>query len=496
MSVAPNSLRSRLKSVAGYLCALAVPWLAAMATQRAPLLHSTPLALNFIAVGGIATLFSLGPAVVAVLVTTAVYNYWLVEPAGAFSLAHEQLLRTAVIMAVGFLLVTFGERCRLTLQRLQKTVASLEEQTAALAQAQQGSNSAAWTYDAKTDLTHWYPGGKPIFGRPFDELTAPGSPRNLVLAEDRELFTGAMQNTVATGTPFSVAFRVAWPNGEIHWLEASGVPVSSDNTLWRGVTMDITNRKQTEFALLRAEKLAAAGRLASCIAHELNNPLTAITNLVYLAKVTAENDDSRLYLVSAESELRRLAEISSQTLRFHKQSSDPAVSDMAEVLAELIEFYETRLTQARIAIQLETKGNCGLLCLPTELRQVLSTLMRNAMDAMANGGNLRVRVGPATDWRTGTPAIRITIADTGHGISPDVLRQLYEPFFTTKTDIGAGLGLWVAAGIVDRHNGSLHVRSTTQPAHSGTVFRLVVPRNATVEVLGTVVLEVPVAASH
>jgi PAS domain S-box-containing protein len=467
---------SRSKRIAGYLLAVALPCLAVMGTKELTALHGTPLALSFVAGAIIGTLFDLGPSVVAVAVTAAVYNHELVEPFGHWSLGAGQLMRTALILLVGLTLVAFGERRRRMTDRLQQSVASLAEQTQALAQAQQGSNSAAWTFDARTRKTLWYPGGKEIFGCSLDEISAMGSPNSLVAEEDRSKIEEAAKRTLTTGAPFRVSFRVPWPNGEIHWLEANGVPVNADHTLWRGVTMDITDRKQTEIALVRAEKLAAAGRLASCIAHELNNPLTAVTNLIYLAKGRAVDEDAKLYLSSAESELRRLAEISSQTLRFHRQSIDPAASDLREMLGELLDFYANRLSQAGIQVHLEPEGDCVLTCLQTELRQVLSTLIRNAIDAMPNGGCLRIRAGETRDWRGGGEALRVTVADTGHGMSDETLRHLYEPFFTTKADVGAGLGLWVASGIVERHRGRLGVRSSIRPEGSGSVFRLVLPR--------------------
>jgi len=474
MAVSVSST-STIRRALGYPCALALPWLAVMGTQRFTVLHDTPLALSFVAVAIVGLLFTLVPSLLAVAVTVVVYNYQILEPVGHFSLGVQPLLRCGIILSIGLLLVGFGERRRRVSERWWATLQSLQGHTDALAQAQQGSNSAAWMFDAKTRRTYWYPGGKEIFGRSLEEISTIGSPNMFVLEEDRNAIAEAAKRTSTTGAPFHVTFRVPWPNGEIHWLEANGVPMPGDPMTWRGVTTDITDRKLTETALVRAEKLAAAGRLASCIAHELNNPLTAVTNLIYLAKSKAVDADALLYLASAERELRRLAEISSQTLRFHRQSVDPAASDLAEVLGDVLDFYAGRCAQAGIQVKLESSGNCSLVCWQTELRQVLSTLVRNAIDAMPNGGTLRVRVGPTTAWRDGAASLRVTIADTGFGMSPAVQRQLFEPFFTTKADVGAGLGLWVASGIVERHRGRLSVRSATDPQRSGSVFRLVLP---------------------
>jgi signal transduction histidine kinase len=302
-----------------------------------------------------------------------------------------------------------------------------------------------------------------------------GTPTELVLEEDRPQIAAAAERTKANGEPFDVEFRVAWPNGEVHWLHANGVPVDKENQVWRGTTVDITRRKSAELKLIRAEKLAAAGRLASSMAHEINNPLAGVTNLVYLAKGRATDPEQTGYLASAEGELRRLSEITSQTLRFHREQSAPVLADAGEVLATVLAFYELRLGQSGIVVSFEREAGCCLTCHPTELRQVFSTLIRNAFDAMPGGGSLRVRVRRRTDWRAGVDAVRVTVGDTGHGMSEEVRRRIYEPFFTTRGEVGTGLGLWVASGIVDRHGGSMHVRSSVRPGANGTTFTVVLP---------------------
>ena len=207
------------------------------------------------------------------------------------------------------------------LERLQAAMEVLREQKDILAQAQQASNSAAWSFDARTGHTQWYEGGAEIFGRPHSEITATGSPRGYIVEEDLAKLDEAAAHTVRTGAPFTVEFRVQWPNGEVHWLEARGTPMTYDRHLWRGATIDITQRKQAEVALLRSEKLAVAGRLATSIAHEINNPLEAVTNLCFLAQHAGNMTDAQGYLEMAERELNRMAQFTNQTLRFHRQQT-------------------------------------------------------------------------------------------------------------------------------------------------------------------------------
>jgi PAS domain S-box-containing protein len=474
-SPAPGSILKSLRSMAGYIAGLALPYAAIAISIRSPKLRHTPLALSFVVIAALGMYAGLGASLTAVIATALLFNYESISPAGQWSVGRDQLVQTMVILMVGLLLMALIESRRRAAEGMQRALHLLEEQADALRQAQQGSDSAAWTLDVRTGHTSWHPGGREIFGRPLEELSAMGSPTELVLEEDRPKITAAAKRTMANGEPFDVEFRVTWPNGEVHWLHASGVPVDSENQLWRGTTVDITRRKSAELMLIRAEKLAAAGRLASSIAHEINNPLAGVTNLVYLASSRATDPEQTGYLASAEEELRRLSEITSQTLRFHREQSAPVLADAGEVLAAVLALYQLRLRQSGIVVAFEREAPCCLTCHPTELRQVFSTLIRNASDAMPGGGSLRVRVRRRTEWRGGTAVVRVTIGDTGHGMPEEVRRRIYEPFYTTRGDVGTGLGLWVACGIIDRHGGSMHARSSVRPGASGTAFTLVLP---------------------
>jgi signal transduction histidine kinase len=292
----------------------------------------------------------------------------------------------------------------------------------------------------------------------------------------------AMAYTRQTGKPFSAQYRVVWPNRDVHWLESRGTPTEADPNVWRGVTIDITERKRAEVALMQTEKLAVAGRLAAAIAHEINNPLEAITNLCYLARNSAD-EQTAYYIALAEDELRRVAHITTQTLRFHRQQSAACATDVAEVIESIVGLYEAKLWRGKIQIQIDRQPMPKLFCFAGEIRQVMANLVGNALDAMDGGGILRIRLRRTTVWRTGEPAVRVTIGDTGHGIPRETLEHIYEPFFTTKTDVGTGLGLWVSTTLIEKHRGRLWVRSSTNPERHGTVFSVVLPYNG-VEVPG------------
>jgi PAS domain S-box-containing protein len=245
--------------------------------------------------------------------------------------------------------------------------------------------------------------------------------------------------------------------------------------------VDVTESKRAELALMQTEKLAAVGRLASSIAHEINNPLESVTNLLYLARETAISTQTREYLTLADRELRRVSVIANQTLRFHKQSSRPQSITCEDLIGSAISVYQGRLVNSSVEVERRKRAVHPVLCFEGEIRQVLSNLIINAIDAMhPHGGRLLMRSREGTDWRTERKGLILTVADTGSGMSPDIAPKIFEPFFTTKEIGGTGLGLWVSHEIVQRHGGVLAVRSSQRKGRSGTVFTLFLPFDAVV----------------
>jgi PAS domain S-box-containing protein len=235
-------------------------------------------------------------------------------------------------------------------------------------------------------------------------------------------------------------------------------------------SIEITNQKKAEAALIQSEKLAAVGRLASSISHEINNPLEAITNLLYLIQLEDELPSQlRGYVNMAQSELSRVSQIATQTLRFHRQAVAPTAVTAKDLVHAVIRLYTGRLANSNIRVEERYDAHEPIVCFENDIRQVLNNLIANSIDAMRNGGRLIVRA------HAGGGGVRITIADTGHGMSRATMTRVFEPFFTTKDLNGTGLGLWISAGIVERHHGRLQVRSSEDPVRHGTVFTLFLP---------------------
>ena len=241
---------------------------------------------------------------------------------------------------------------------------------------------------------------------------------------------------------------------------------------------DITEQRKANEALIKTEKLAAVGRLASSIAHEINNPLESVTNLLYLAQSSKTVEEAQTYLITAESELQRVSTIANQTLRFHKQASKAITITCDELLGSVLSMYQARIHNSNVQVEKNKKCPHPITCLDGEIRQVLLNLVGNAIDAMLpEGGRLLLRSRSGFDWKTMRPGMIITVADTGSGIAPEIVKHIFDPFFTTKGFNGTGLGLWVSQEIAQRHEGVLRVRSRE---NQGTVFTLFLPFEAAI----------------
>ena len=270
----------------------------------------------------------------------------------------------------------------------------------------------------------------------------------------------------------SVKFEEYYPAPLDLWFEVHAFPNPNGLAVF---FHDVTARRLATEALIKNEKLAAVGRLAASIAHEINNPLESVTNLLYLAQTTDDLTSIKTFLFTADRELRRIAAITTQTLRFHRQSSSPSAVRCEELIEGVLSIYQGRIVNSAVQVEQRFRGACRLICFEGEIRQVLNNLVANAIDAMHSGGRLLLRSREATDWSTGRNGIVLTVADTGPGISPAARARLFEAFYSTKGMGGTGLGLWISSGIVHRHKGVLRLRTSQSLGHSGTVFTVFLP---------------------
>ncbi len=262
------------------------------------------------------------------------------------------------------------------------------------------------------------------------------------------------------------------------------------------VSRDITQQLRAEEALRESEKLAAMGRVAGIIAHEINNPLAAITNTLYLVRNHPSLDDTARHFADiAEQELQRVSHITRQTLSFYRESKQPIPVNVTELLDDVLELQERAFVVSHILLRKRYLAAPVVLGFPVELRQVFLNLIGNAVQAMPSGGTLTVAVREAMDWRRQRRGVSISILDTGMGISPEDAQRLFQPFFSTKSTKGTGLGLWISKGIVQKYDGTLTCRSMRMTRGSGTCFRVFLPMTSPpIGIEGAVPGEEPILA--
>jgi PAS domain S-box-containing protein len=267
-------------------------------------------------------------------------------------------------------------------------------------------------------------------------------------------------------------------NESVHLLLSTS-PLVLPNMERAGLLITLFNieeRLRTEQALRRSEKLAATGRLAASIAHEINNPLAALTNLIYLIETEVVSDVVRNYAHTAQEELARVAHITRQTLAFYRDSGAPNDVNLEELIDSALFLYAGAIRSRNLQVKREIRFSGSIHGYASELRQVFSNLVGNAVEALPKDGCLRIRLYRSQEWcNSRKPGVRVVIGDTGEGILPDHRAHLFEPFFTTKAEKGTGLGLWVSQGIVEKHGGFIRLKSSTGPQHRGTVFSIFLP---------------------
>ena len=391
---------------------------------------------------------------------------------GVFAFFSYRVLRsdadlTQTFTAIGNQVGQFIERKRSELARFQ------------LASIVESSDDAIFSKNLEGVITTWNAAAErmygykaeEIMGRPVWVLSPPDRLQEMLDIMERIKHGLRVQHfdtvrITRDGRSLDVALTVSpiW--------DATG-KITGASTIAR----DITEQKRTETALRNSEKLATVGRVAATVAHEINNPLEAVSNLLYLLEAQSNlPTDVRQYVVMASQEVERIARIVKQTLGFYRESASPVAVNFPQLLDNVVELYSRKFQEKGIRVD-KRYGYAGdVPAYPGEMRQVFSNLIVNALEATPKGGALRMHVYASRDWgRPDRCGVRVVVADTGSGIDPANLRHIFEPFFTTKGERGTGLGLWVSQGIVAKHGGSMRLRSSTGPGRSGTVFSVFLP---------------------
>ena len=307
--------------------------------------------------------------------------------------------------------------------------------------------------------------------------------------DDQARVLEAINEAIRTKTMFDLEHRVVRVDGSLGWTCSRAVPLLNANgeiVEWFGTATDVTERKRTEEALLRSEKLASVNRMAASMAHEINNPLEAVTNTLYLARTNADDPGFvRQYLDMAEDELKRISHITRQTLGFYRESSAPTVVRVTSIMDSAVDLLQRKIDARGVSIEKQYDSDLHIVAVAGELRQVFSNLLVNSLEAIEKRGTIKLRVTKSTCVNTSRPRIRVTVADDGKGIDPATMPRIFDPLFTTKEATGSGLGLWVSKQIIEKHGGSIRVRSRSGTSHSssngalrGTAFTVLLPVEA------------------
>jgi PAS domain S-box-containing protein len=456
-----------------YGAAILLSSLAVALTYYIPVFGRIPWTLSFLSIATVAWMGGGAPTLVAALITTCGIYGLVLAPAHP-TLFDPVALTQAIAFDLGALLIT-----SLLIQR-NRAISSLEASEMHYRSVTETASDVVITIDSDSCILSINPAVKEVFGYEPGELIGEQMP--ILMPEE---FRAAHKDGIARYL-IAGARHIPWTgiqlpgrrkDGEEIPLEISfGSYTAGGEKRFTGFIRDISDRREAEAALLKSEKLAAVGRLASSIAHEINNPLEAITNLLYLCQGSEEVKQIQMYLEIAEREVRRISVIANQTLQFHKQSSTPEIVQCQGLVDGSLALYQGRLVNASISVEQRHRAERLPICVEGEIRQVLNNLLGNAIDALpARGGRLLIRTRDATDWKNRRQGVILTIADTGTGMSSQTQRKLFEAFFTTKGIGGTGLGLWISYQLVGRNEGKLRVRSSQRHDRSGTVFTLFLP---------------------
>jgi PAS domain S-box-containing protein len=461
--------RKRHSPLVLYAGAPLAVWVALSLWTFSPVLHRHLFTLLLAAVLFTARFLGFGPAVFCSVLATASLDFFAVSPFFRFSIrSGADLERLAVFLAISVFAGSMARQRKLAESRADRT-------TREMAAIVEYSCDAIYSSRPDGVITNWNRAAENLYGYTAEE--AVGSPvsqlapphrrdeieRNLaILNQGGHVASYRTERMRKDGSLFPVLLSVS------PLRNARGEIVGTS-----AIARDISPEKQSEEAIRRSEKLATTGRLAASIAHEINNPLEAVLNLLYLAR--HDSSHATKYLTMAEHEVGRVAQLAQQTLGFVRDNSSPEAMNPAGIMDEILQLYSRKLEGRQIRVtrryrnQLQINGYSG------ELRQLLANLLVNAVDAMAEKGSLQVRVATSHDWSSDRVGVRITVADNGSGIPREDLRHIFEPFYTTKLETGTGLGLWVSRGIVEKHGGTIRVRSRTSGISTGTVFLIFLP---------------------
>jgi PAS domain S-box-containing protein len=340
------------------------------------------------------------------------------------------------------------------------------------------SDDAIVSKDLTGIVTSWNAAAERIFGYTAEEMVGASILRviPLHLHHEEEHILGKIRRGQRIDHFETTRVR---KNGETFPVSLTISPVLNNSGAVVGtskIARDISRRKRLELRLIETEKIATTGRMAATIAHEVNNPLQALSNLIFLARSESHaNPAASQYLADAMREIERISHLTAQTLGYYRDATARAEVACHQLIEAVVRVYQSKMQSRNIAVETVFETRRPVLAGKGELTQVFSAIIANSIDAMPNGGRLHIRV---SDIHVSDPhdrQMQIVFKDDGAGIAPENRSRIFEPFFTTKGNLGTGLGLWIAKQLIEKHGGAITVVSNTAPPDFGTTVRLVLP---------------------
>ena len=433
-------------------------------------MHQNPFVLFVAAVIISARFFGFRPGVFSSVLSAVLIDYGVFHPHFAWSLSNKNFQELLIFLLVSVLASGLARQKSRAESRadqaLQHVVAIVES-----------SADAILSKNINGIITSWNPGAERLYGYRAQEII--GKHISILSPPEQQGEIPNLLEKLRRGgsvQPYMTE-RVRKDGTRVNvYLSISPIRNRRGEVVGAStIAQDLTSQQKAEEMLRKNEKLATAERLAAAIAHEINNPLEAIGNLLYLARRDKSKSDE--YLETAENEVQRVVNIAQQTLGLVRDAAAMAPLDVSNVLEEVVNLYTRKLNAKKIRLEKKFEPGVEIRGFSGELRQVFSNLIANAIEAMPEQGRLLLRVERSHEWTNSCrPGVHVTVADSGQGIAPQDVAHLFEPFFTSKKESGTGLGLWLTHNIVQKHGGTIRLRSSTSPGKSGTVFRLFLPK--------------------
>ena len=360
---------------------------------------------------------------------------------------------------------------------------ALKTSEARLMLALDSAKASTWEWNLVTNKLKFQEQGVPLPSADSTHEAVYRVWRSLVYRDDRPAVDAAVERANGGSIELNVEFRLNRKANVARWILARGRLATMENgqpLIYSGIFLDITERKYAEDVLLRSEKLAGVGRLAATLAHEINNPLDAAINCIYIAKTSPDlPETARLFLETADEELQRVTHMTRQSLGFYREATVPSIFSVNLVIESVIRLLGNRIKANSVTIDLQFAKDPLVEGVFGELRQVFVNLIANSLDAIEPRGKISLKSSVGVEAGSTQRRVRITVADNGKGIAPEKATRIFEPFFTTKGELGTGLGLWVTKQIIEQHGGAIRVRSSTGGKHRGSVFSVTLPYPAT-----------------